>query len=387
MQLIGNDYYMLSSEKSLNSEQMNSLMNMYMPLVSPLAMCLYMALLQQPLTTQSYDTHLHLCERLQCTITQLEEARLELEHFLLLKSYVKEVTDKNLYIYDVQYPLYISEFLRHFTFARLLLNKVGTDYIERYSNDVTMIQDIEECQEITSQMKISITDWNSEKEEFIRQNIDNLPSDKKDPYADYDMITYLRKVDPNEFTIQRSKLTQNDIEYIDLLGAQYQINKEEMVKILHKTINRTSGKLEKEKFATQCISHSPILNKRQANYSMEPIEYATCLLEAPLKSEEVKAIRTIQNDYKFDNPTMNYIIECSINRTTSHRVVPNYLLTFAKNLTSQKQIEEKVTKKKSSKSYRRVESIPSYEIEESVDEVDLNELQSKLEQIKKKRVM
>lgn len=394
MELLGQDLYIIAHEKSLNSEQLSSLTNMYMPLLSPHAICLYLTLLKRPLSSKNYDSHLHLCETLQCTITQLQSARIELEHFLLLKTYVQSENGINFYIYETQYPLSTTSFLRHSTFARLLVNKVGNEYYERYSQEIIRLQQATNTQEITEHLKINIQDWTIDKENFIRSNMEIIPDDRQeDPYIEYDIISYLKNNDPNEFMIPRNKISTSDVELINSYGLRYQLHKDEMIRILHKCINRSTGKLNKDAFMIACASKSTVTNTKSPDYTMLPLEFATCLLEGNLRSDEIKAIRAIQNEYLLDNQSMNYIIEKSIKNTDTHRIVNNYMIAVAKDLTKKNESEKsnnkesKVTKRTSSKSYRRVESVPEYSVTEEEKQINMDSLKSKLEAVKKKRVM
>lgn len=397
MELLGQDLYIIVEEKSLNAQQMAALTNVYMPLLSPLAVCLYLVLLKRPVSSQNYDSHLHLCETLQCSITKLQESRVELEQYLLLKTYVQSGQGQRLYFYETQYPLSVHSFLRHGTFARLLLNKMGSEYVERYSQEVLRLHQISDAQEITERLQVTMQDWTIDKEEFIRSTMNNLPNDKQeDPYNEYDIISYLKNNDPNEFMIPRSKISMSDVELVNSYGLHYQLNKEEMIKILHKCVNRSTGKLNKDSFIMACAAKSKVETKQKAEYSMHPLEFASCLLDGSLKSDEVKAIREIQAMYLFDNQTMNMIIETSIKNTEQHRVVPNYIATVAKNYTNSKKVDTEEVKtetksapkkKSTSRGYRRVGVVPDYEKIEQVPEVDPTKLKEKIDAIRKKRVM
>lgn len=391
MELLGQDLYIVSNEKSLTNEHLISLTSMYMPLLSPLAICLYLALLKRPMSSKNFDSHLRLCERLQCNIVELQKARIELEHYLLLKTYFQSENNKQIYLYETQYPMSINSFLHHPTFARMLLSKVGNEYVDRYSQEVIVNHDLEEFHEITELMPLSISDWTMDKETFYRSTVEMLPSDKsEDPYVEYDIISYLKLNDPDEFMIPRSKISVNDVEYINSYGVKYQLRKEDMIKILHKNINRSTGKLNKEKFASACASKSSVDVESTLDYTISPLEFASLKLEGVLRSDEAKAIRDVQNEYRLDNETMNFIIEKSIQNTDSHRVVPNYIATVAKDFVTKKNnLDTRISepKKKTTRSYRRVESVPEYEEISNVPSVNLDELKTRLEAIKKKRVM
>lgn len=391
MELLGQDLYIVSNEKSLTNEHLISLTSMYMPLLSPLAVCLYFTLLRRPMASKNFDSHLHLCERLQCNIIDLQKARIELEHYLLLKTYFQSENNKKIYLYETQYPLSINSFLHHPTFARMLLAKVGNDYVDRYSQEVIVNHDLEDFREITERMPLSISDWTMDKETFYRSTVEMLPSDKtEDPYVEYDIISYLKINDPDEFMIPRSKISVKDVEYINSYGLKYQLRKEDMIKILHKNITRSTGKLDKEKFAAACASKSIIDSDMVSDYTISPLEFASFKVEGVLRSDEAKAIREIQSEYMLDNETMNFIIEKSIQNTESHRVVPNYISTVAKDFVTKKANSDtstNVTKKKTTRTYRRVESVPEYEEMTNVPSVDMDDLKSRLEGVRKKRVM
>ena len=196
--------------------------------------------------------------------------------------------------------------------------------------------------------------------------------------------------DPDEFMIPRSKISVNDFEFINSYGLKYHLRKEDMIKILHKNITRSTGKLNKEKFAVACASKSVIDSEEVTDYTISPLEFASFKVEGSLRSDEAKAIREVQSEYMLDNETMNFIIEKSIQNTESHRVVPNYISTVAKDFVTKKtnaEVPSNVSKKKTTRTYRRVESVPEYEEMSNVPSVDMDELKTRLESIRKKRVM
>ena len=206
MELVGNDLYMLKETKSLRLEEIESITTMYQPLLSPRAICLYFSLLKMPISTQPYDTHNHLCERMSCSINELVSARKELEHYLLLKSYVTSMSKSTVYIYEVKRPLTKIKFLKHGVFSRILVNKVGNDYVERISKDIHELKDYSNYEEVTELMNISLDSWTDFKEEEYQAILSNIPEKKSsDVYQIFDILMYLKRHDANEFQFKWSK--------------------------------------------------------------------------------------------------------------------------------------------------------------------------------------
>lgn len=121
------DRYVVLNKSILSDIDRNIIINLYEPLIGPLAVSLYFTLWNDlgTLNIMSADlTHHHLMVVLKSGINSIKIARESLESFGLLKTYVKN-GDINDYIYELYSPLSPSEFFNHPILNVVLYNNVG----------------------------------------------------------------------------------------------------------------------------------------------------------------------------------------------------------------------------------------------------------------------
>ena len=272
MEVIGNDLYMLKETKSLRLEEIESITTLYQPLLSSRAICLYLSLLKMPISTQPYDTHKHLCERMNCSINELVSARKELEHYLLLKSYITKMGKHNLYIYEIKRPLSKIKFLKHDVFSRYLVNNVGNDYVERISKDIQELKDYSDYEEITELMEISLDSWNEFKEEELQTIISYIPEKSNNEYQLFDILSYLKRHDANEFKFKWRKWDKSAINKINELGQYFKLTNEQMIIALNGAYNLKTYNLDFSKLEDLCRMYSNVEFKCDIND--DPLKYA-----------------------------------------------------------------------------------------------------------------
>lgn len=384
MEVVGNDLYMLKETKSLRLEEIEAITTMYQPLLSSRAICLYFSLLKMPISTQPYDTHSHLCERMNCSISELIDARKELEHYLLLKSYVTNMAKSNVYIYEVKRPLTKIKFLKHDVFSRILVNKVGNDYIERISKDIHELKDYSNYTEITELMNISLESWTDFKEEEFQAIISSIPEKKRtDVYQVFDIISYLKRHDANEFQFKWSKWDKKCIDRINELGQYFKLTNEQMIIALNGAYSVKTYGIDFSKLEDLCRMYSTVEFK--ADINDDPLKYALSIHPRKILTDgEKNDILVIKEKYAsiVSNETINNAISSCISNTREHHIVLNYISKVIDGIINEK--NKKVTSKPStSGKRRRVEEIPIYSepiINETIDE---NQIKANLELLKR----
>lgn len=125
--LLPADRYVVINKSVLSDTDRNIIINLYEPLIGPLAVSLYFTLWNDlgTFNMMSRDlTHHHLMVVLKTGIANIKLARESLESFGLLKTYAKE-GNVNDYIYELYSPLTPLEFFNHPILNIVLYNNVG----------------------------------------------------------------------------------------------------------------------------------------------------------------------------------------------------------------------------------------------------------------------
>jgi len=177
------DTFIVVNRTILDDSDRKILSTLYQPLVGSMAINLYLTLwsyLDKQEIISNVWTHQHLMKNMQITLEKLVTARQSLEAIGLIKTYLKENTDCNSYVYELYSPLKADEFLNDPFLSTILYDTLGEkdykrvrDYfkmpsvsLKGYSDisakfsdvfEITNIENIEKLDEIKKKNKLNIS--------------------------------------------------------------------------------------------------------------------------------------------------------------------------------------------------------------------------------------
>lgn len=228
------DRYVVINKSILSDTDRNIIINLYEPLIGPLAVSLYFTLWNDLGTFNiiSNDlTHHHLMVVLKSGNQSIKLARESLEAFGLLKTYVKngEIND---YIYELYSPLSPMEFFNHPILNVVLYNNVGE---KEYNNLKNMYKlpkiDLKEYTDITKKLddvydttKFTLTN------DLKDKNVNNIELKER---IDFDEIM---SAIPKGI-INEKALTKKTRELINNLAFIYNIDTLKMIELIRSTLN------------------------------------------------------------------------------------------------------------------------------------------------------
>lgn len=117
------DRLRLTMSKALHAQDYIILRTLYAPLITHEALTLYETFVALASVPQRIKNHLLVQKLTMLSCERIEEQRIVLEQYLLLKTYYDAV--KNAYWYELIPPKSGNEFLSHDVFGRLYLRKNG----------------------------------------------------------------------------------------------------------------------------------------------------------------------------------------------------------------------------------------------------------------------
>lgn len=122
--------FIVRHKGALSALQMQSLVQLYQPIIGMDAVNLYLLLFQQPVNEHKISTqkvHSSLFPYIAGSLGKIDEARLNLEAVGLIETY-KQTTEGVIYptlLYDMQYPLLIKEFIDNPLLSNALINQLS----------------------------------------------------------------------------------------------------------------------------------------------------------------------------------------------------------------------------------------------------------------------
>lgn len=241
--LLPADVYTVINKSIISDEDKKNLIALYEPIVGPVAISLYLSLVNDLdiLKIQSKDlTHHHLMCKMKCDLLSIKKARETLESVGLLKTYYKD-GDVASYIYEIYSPMSAKEFLSHPIFNVVLYNNIGK---QEYENIILQYQKInfnlEGYEDISKKINETFKSSTIVPEFDVREVEKN--SVNASNIIDFDaLIAYLPK---NVFN-ERS-LTKRIKDLINNLAYVYNLDTMKMAEIIRSTLNENGFIVDKE---------------------------------------------------------------------------------------------------------------------------------------------
>lgn len=245
--LLPADNYVVVNKTILTDNDKVNLINLYEPIVGPLAISLYLTLwsdLDRTLTFSDSYNHHHLMTLLKSNLNDIKEARSALEALGLIKTYYKEGDNINYYIYELYSPISAYEFFNHPILNIVLYNNLG---VNEYNNLIKSYKKVnfkyDDYKDISS--KLNDTFKSSAYNNFNNENIKNKNSNKPklDNLIDFDV---LKESIPNK-VLGNNAFNKKTRELINNLAFIYNLDTLKVSEILRLTIDE-NGLINKDLF-------------------------------------------------------------------------------------------------------------------------------------------
>lgn len=237
---------------TLSHAHFQALRMLYFPLLGNEAISLYETLYALAKLPQRIKNHLLICKLCGFSAEVLEEKRMLLEQYLLVKTYYDGT--KNSYLYELLAPKCGCDFLAHEVFGRLYMEKMGKQaFAFMKKSFAPMFEDKDDYQEISMHMSDLLQEWNEEQEvEFLQEKPKPL---KKTIFFRYDR--FLNDLSP--MVLPLSERTKENLDFIGEKADLYGIDEMEMRKLVGKSMNLQTNRLDRKKLVRS-------MQKNQSNF-------------------------------------------------------------------------------------------------------------------------
>lgn len=232
--LLPADRYVVINKSILSDKDRNIIINLYEPLIGPLAVSLYFTLWNDLgiMNMMSKDlTHHHLMVVLKSGTQSIKLARESLESFGILKSYIKngEIND---YIYELYSPLTPYEFFNHPILNVVLYNNIGEKEYNNLKNIYKVPKiDLKDYTDITKKL-----------DEVYDSSKFTLSTDIRDNQSNNILVN--SKINFDEIMssipkniINEKALTKKTKELINNLAFIYNIDTLKMIELIRSVLN------------------------------------------------------------------------------------------------------------------------------------------------------
>lgn len=308
MEINPKDTYTIMADKSLSSSDIDILMTLYQPLVMGDGILLYLTLYAESKNVHANMTHARLFTFMNpISSDTFLRARMRLEAYGLLKTYIKASQSENSYLYSLQMPMSGSDFFASF-YAKEYLQLVGKKIFNENANKyMRSFSDWQEYKEVSVQM-------NHQKENDLDYSVHYQKMQPKLSFSNDDSdISF----DYNRFITITSALvfpielrTQENMALIGRLATVHGISADKMQILVSKCCNLDHLQFNSEKLKVLCERAQPDITKAKDPYTLPPVSFLQSKQNgASVSLTDKKIIEHLSIDMHFSNEVINIMLE------------------------------------------------------------------------------
>ncbi len=396
MELKANDYYQVEAGFALNQEMLETLTLLYQPLIGIEALGFYLTCLAETKKQDRYQNHMRLISLCGLNIDPLEKARIKCEQFQLIRTYMKTNQDKTLYVYALQKPLSVSEFLSHDIFGRYYVKYIGPKQADLTKKKLcSSIIDKSDFLDVSASFENSIMyNWNESNElEFAK--IREVSLKEKKYSGNFDMKMFLSEISPLVFP--EAARTSTNLELIANLADLYGICVDDMIVYVGRSIILPSNTLSEEKLKSYVRNSKKQISESKSDnpYELAPVAFLKNKnhgIEPTLN--EKKILEMLSRDLQMKPEVINVLIEYVLS-ISDGKIIRGFVESIAstwnrldvKNLQDALNMVEIQKKQQKKKRNEKEMILPKYyqkkevhrEVQENeMDEEELHQLEEQL---------
>ncbi|MBR3348905.1 MAG: DnaD domain protein [Solobacterium sp.] len=363
MTLRPKDVYRVEMTENLSEDAISSLVTLYLPLMGKDAVLLYFLLHSEGRLQHTQESHSRLFEILNLSADEVETARMHLEEYLLLRTYVQEGETRNSYIYHLNAPLPSESFLSSHEFVSMYIHALGSRQA-----DNTVAKFVSGSISTSGYKDITVSVRRMPEERFHEASVSfqkvrpryTFSNEDVDINFDYDhfFATTSDVVFPN---ILR---TRENLELIGKLATLYGLSADRMRILVGHAITLDPPVLDTEKLKNSAARAVPDVTTAKDPYSLPPVSFLMAKQNGAMVSQADKRIlEKLRMEMHFPNEVINimieYILKRSDNRLNS-RFVDMIAGEWARDGVKTREDAIKETKKNTGVRKKRTDVLPEY---------------------------
>ncbi len=397
MELKIKDQYRVQSTDYLSSSMLRTLYLFYQPLVTVNGLALYMTLYNETLLQKTFDSHQRLSDLLNLGVEDIERARIHLEEYGLLDTYIQEIEPKNKYIYALHAPLDEDEFIASNEMMSQYLQITGK---KQFDTTVARIKSYKSSSISTNDFhKITRIVYHSATQNQFDASVEYSKIKPRYEFSDDEIQI---NFDYDHFFATTSTLvfpaelrTEDNLRLIGKLATVHGLSADKMRVLVQRSINLRNMTLDQDNLRYLAQKSKPDITSAKDPYSLPPVSF----LQAKQNGAEVslndrKILEDLSMKMHFSNEVINVLIEYVLKKS-QNKLVKNFVDMVAgewarDNVTTKEDAIKETKKRSFTKSYgSRQAVLPEYMNQindkketEVASGADLEEVKKMLSQMK-----
>ena len=365
MRLKGKDVYRVELNENLGEDAISSLVSLYLPIIGNDAVLLYLLLHSEGRLQRTQESHSRLFELLGKSPDEIEQARIHLEEFLLLRAYVQEGESRNSYIYHLNAPLPSESFLSSRDFYAMYVHAVGKKQAELtagkfYSGSIPT----EGYKDITASVRRLPVGHDYEEAINFQKVSPKYQFSKNDISINFDYEHFFATT--SDVVLPNILRTRSNLEEIGRLATLYGLSADRMRILVGHCVVLEPLHLDLDRLKRSAAAAVPDITTAKDPYTLPPVSFLMAKQNGALVSQTDKQIlERLSVNMHFPNEVINvmieYILRISDNRLNS-RFVDMVAGEWARDGVRTKEAAFEETKKKApaGRSSQRKETLPEF---------------------------
>lgn len=363
MRLKGKDVYRVEMNENLGEDAISSLISLYLPIIGNDAVLLYLLLHSEGRLQRAQEVHSRLFELLGRTPDEVEQARIHLEEYLLLRVYVQEGESRNSYIYHLNSPLPSESFLSNREFYAMYVHAVGKRQAEstaaKFLSGALMT---DSYKDITSSVRRLPSERDYEAAVSFQKVSPKYQFSENDININFDYEHFFNTTSDVVFPNQLR--TRANLEEIGKLATLYGLSADRMRILVGHCVTLDPLNLDLERLKRSASSAKPDITSAKDPYSLPPVSFLMAKQNGAMVSQADKRIlERLSLDMHFPAEVINvmieYILSISDNRLNS-RFVDMVAGEWARDGIRTKEEAFAETKKKTGGGRKKQEVLPDF---------------------------
>ncbi len=309
MELKIKDTYRIYTTRELSTSDMDVLMTLYQPLIGGDAVLVYLTLFAESRNTRAGMKHARLMNLMNSIqIDTFEHARMKLEEYMLLRTFMKETDKCNTYIYMLQTPLTAQDFLSSSLYVnryiQIAQKKTYDETVNKYGS---LSLNTEGYKEITVQVKnIKEDDYDNSIVYTTVKPRYQFHEEDTDINFDYEhfIATTSTSVLPTELR------TQENMYFIGKLATLYGLDADNMRIFVSRCTSLENMYFDSDRLKFMCENAKPTITKSKDPYDLSPVSFLQSKQNgAAVSLTDKRILEKLSFDMHFPSVVINIMIE------------------------------------------------------------------------------
>ena len=320
--MLGKDLYKVDVNGELSNERLKSLIFFYAPLIGDDATILYQYLLLRG-STYSFAELNELLTYLNKSVDVFESNCNNLNKYRLLKTLKQD----NRYVFVVNAPLTIKEFIKDDIFVREFIMKTSGEYYRILTAGVFADNNYYDYEDISDTLSLDdLKMWSREDETYLKTN-----GNKTNTYEFntlFDINYFLKDISSLMFPMKYR--TVDNLKQIAILADLYGISYEKMRGYVANAVNKSDDSFNINQLKYSCMNAKTNYEKvSEDKYNVPCQIYLMSLQDGKEVTEyDKKILYNLSDKYNLNNSVINVLLAHTL-KVCDNRLLENYIYPIA----------------------------------------------------------